>query len=262
PGKQAGEVTSGAAKETGLSPKTPVMIGMGDTQSGYIGSGIISPGDAGIVAGSFWLPSVISSEPLIDLSKRIRTNCHAIENLWILESCSFYTGLAIRWFRDAFCQEETLKARKLGKDPYELMDEMAERVAPGSHGMQVILSNIGNNSHWIHASPAFLNFNVLDPRSYNKATFYRALLENTSYQSLGEFNNIVEVCGSWPKEIVFSGGGSNSPLLAQILADTLDIPVKVPLVHESTALGAAIMSACGIGIYDSVAAACKKAVHF
>jgi len=261
PGKQVGVVSSGVAEETGLVEKTPVMAGMGDTQSGYIGSGVISAGDAGLIAGSFWLPSIISPKPLLDPKKRTRTNCHGIDNLWIIESCSFYTGLALRWFRDAFCQEEALSAGKAGKDQYEIMNQMAEKVPAGSYGVQVIMSDVGNNSRWIHASPAFLNFDVLDPERYNKATFYRALLENSAYQTLGEMENIADVYGEWPKEIVFSGGGSKSPLLAQIIADTLNIPVKVPVVHEATALGVAAMSAYRIGIYGSLTEVCSQFVR-
>lgn len=262
PGKQVGEVTPESARATGLIVKTPVMNGMGDTQSGYIGSGVIAPGECGLIAGTFWLPSIISSKPLIDPRKLIRTNCHAVKNLWIIESCTFYTGLSIRWFRDAFCQEEIRQARELGKDPYELMERLAERVVPGSYGLQVIMSNVCNNSRWIHASPAFLNFDVSDPVKYDKAAFYRALLENAAYQALGEMENIVEVYGRWPKEIIFSGGASKSSLMAQILADTLGIPVKVPVVREATALGAAVMSAYGAGLYRSVEEACSACVHY
>jgi autoinducer 2 (AI-2) kinase len=261
PGLQVGEVTARAARETGLPEKTAVMAGMADTQGGYVGSGVISAGDTGMIAGSFWLPSIISAEPLLDPEKRVRTNCHGVENLWIVESCTFYTGLALRWFRDAFCQQEIAMAKELGKDPYEIMNAMAENVPAGSHGIQVIMSNVANNSRWIHAAPAFLNFDVLNPQKFNKASFYRSLLENSAYQTLGELENIARVCGEWPKEIVFSGGGSKSPLLAQIIADTLEIPVKVPAEHEASALGVAAASACGTGLYSDLSEACAKFVH-
>jgi autoinducer 2 (AI-2) kinase len=141
------------------------------------------------------------------------------------------------------------------------MNKQAEKVPPGSYGIQVIMSDIGNNSHWIHAAPAFLNFNILSPDKYNKVSFYRALLENTAYQSLGEFENISYVWGSWPTELKFSGGGSNSPLLAQILSDTLNIPVRVTEVHEATALGTAAVAAFGAGFY-SMEEACEQFVRW
>ncbi len=41
----------------------------------------------------------------------------------------------MRWFRDAFCQEEKKLADKLGVDAYELLEEQAKDVPVGSHGI-------------------------------------------------------------------------------------------------------------------------------
>jgi autoinducer-2 kinase len=259
PSKLAGTVTAKASEETGLLENTPVITGAGDTQGGYIGSGVIRPGDAGLVAGTFWVPAVISDKPLLDERRLIRTNCHAVRGQWIIESTSFFTGLVIRWFRDAFYRQDLEKTEK---DIYARMSRDAERVPPGCHGMQVIFSDIANNSRWIHAAPAFLNFDVVDPERFNRGTFFRAILENTAYQSYGEFKNISNVFGSWPEEIKFSGGGSNSRLVCQILSDTLDTPVRVPVVREATALGTAAVAAFGLGLYESLSEACGRFVKW
>jgi len=262
PGTQVGAVSARAAEETGLAAGTPVIMGAADTQSGYVGTQVIAPGDAGLVAGSFWLPAIVADQALLDPQRRVRTNCHAEPGQWIIESCSFYTGLALRWFRDAFCQEEISRAREQGTDPYDLMNRRAERVPPGSHGVQVILSNVGNNSHWVHAAPAFLGFDILSPDRHNKFTLYRAMLENAAYQTLGELENISDVWGSWPREIAFSGGAARSPLWAQIIADTLDTPVRTPAVQEATALGTAAYAALGVGMYDSSSQVCERFVRW
>ncbi len=259
PSESAGVVTKKASEKTGLAENTPVITGTGDTQGGYIGSGVIEPGDAGLVAGSFWVPAIIADEPLLDERRIIRTNCHAIKNRWIVESCSFYTGLVLRWFRDAFYRTEVKGA---GDDTFARMNAEAAQVPPGSYGMQVIFSDVGNNSRWIHAAPAFIDFDVLDPARFNRATFYRAILENTAYQSYGEFENISRVYGSWPAEVKFSGGGANSPLLCQMLSDTIDRPVRVPVVHEATALGTAAVAAYGVGMYGSLAEVCNRFVRW
>lgn len=262
PGTQVGTVSDGAADETGLAAGTPVIMGAADTQSGYVGTRVIAPGDAGLVAGSFWLPAIVADRPLLDPERRVRTNCHSEPGQWIIESCSFYTGLALRWFRDAFCQAEISRAREQETDPYDLLNRKAEGVPPGSHGVQVILSNVGNNSHWVHAAPAFLGFDILSPERHNTVTLYRAMLENAAYQTLGELENIADVWGSWPREIAFSGGAAKSPLWAQIIADTLDTPVRTPAVQEATALGTAAYAALGIGMYDSLNEVCEHFVRW
>ena len=67
------------------------------------------------------------------------------------ESISFFTGLTMRWFRDAFCAEEKLIAERLGIDTYTLLEEMASRVPPGSWGVMPIFSDRMRFKTWYHA---------------------------------------------------------------------------------------------------------------
>jgi len=69
----------------------------------------------------------------------------------------------------------------------------------------------------------------------------------------GHIDLVREATGNEPAELVFAGGASKSDLWAQILADVTDKPVKVPVVKEATALGAAILAGVGVGIYASPA---------
>jgi autoinducer 2 (AI-2) kinase len=142
------------------------------------------------------------------------------------------------------------------------MNQQAERVPPGSHGVQVILSNVANNSHWVHAAPAFLGFDILSPDRHNRVTLYRAMLENAAYQTLGELENIAGVWGSWPGEIALCGGAARSPLWAQIIADTLGIPVRTPAALEASALGTAAYAALGVGMYQSLGEVCERFVRW
>lgn len=48
------------------------------------------------------------------------------------------------------------------------------------------------------------------------------------------------------------GGASNNQFLMQFQSDILGIPVEVPVVKETTALGAAFMAALGIGEFNSL----------
>ncbi|MGL4859608.1 MAG: FGGY-family carbohydrate kinase, partial [Enterobacteriaceae bacterium] len=49
--------------------------------------------------------------------------------------------------------------------------------------------------------------------------------------------------GIVPDEIRLTGGGANSPLWRQIVADVMNCPVVVPREREAAALGAAIQAA-------------------
>lgn len=100
------------------------------------------------------------TEPITDPHAAIRVNCHVVPNLWQYETIAFFPGLVMRWFRDAFCQEEKKLADKLGVDAYELLEEQAKDVPVGSHGIIPTFSNVMNYISWRHAAPSFLNLSL------------------------------------------------------------------------------------------------------
>ncbi len=121
PGTIAGVVSAGAAAATGLRPGTPVVVGGADTQLGLVGIGVVEPGRFTVVGGTFWQQTIGLSEAIVDPKARLRTLCHALPGQWMMEGLGFYSGLAMRWFRDAFCDFEKLEAARTAVDAYTLM---------------------------------------------------------------------------------------------------------------------------------------------
>src|ERR1700694_3513616 len=160
PGTVAGKVSAEGAAATGLRPGTPVVVGGAGPQLGLVGIGVVEPGRFTVVGGTFWQQTIGLSEATIDPQARLRTLCHALPGQWMMEGIGFYSGLTMRWFRDAFCDLEKLEAERTGVDAYTLMERAAMGVPPGSNDVIGILSNLMTARRWIHASPAFLQFNV------------------------------------------------------------------------------------------------------
>jgi autoinducer 2 (AI-2) kinase len=180
----------------------------------------------------------------------------------MMEGIGFYCGLSMRWFRDAFCDHEKREAERTGVDAYTLMERFAADVPPGSNDVIAILSNLMVASRWIHASPTFTQFNVGDPAHSGRKECIRAIEEAAAYVSLGHLHAIEEITGRTIEEAVFTGGASKGTLWPRIMADVLGIPVKVPHVKESTALGAAMLAGVGAGVYPDIATAAKEVVSF
>ena len=78
----------------------------------------------------------------------------------------------------------------------------------------------------------------------------------------GHLELVREATGNAPSEIIFAGGASKSDLWCQILSDVLGLPVKVPVVREATALGAAILAGYGVGVYGSIAQGAERCVKW
>jgi autoinducer-2 kinase len=262
PGTIAGVVSSGAAAATGLRPGTPVVVGGADTQLGLVGIGVVEPGRFTVIGGTFWQQTIGLSEALIDPRARLRTLCHALPDQWMMEGIGFYCGLSMRWFRDAFCDLERLEAERTGVDAYTLMERAALGVPPGSNGVIGILSNLMTASRWIHASPAFVQFNVGNPASSGKKECVRAIEEAAAYVSRGHLKVIEEITHRSIDSAVFTGGASKGTLWPRILADVIGVPVSVPRVKESTALGAAMFAGIGAGLFPDVATATREVVSF
>jgi autoinducer 2 (AI-2) kinase len=262
PGTVVGPVTARAAEETGLAEGTPVVVGGADTQLGLVGIGVVSPGRVTLVGGSFWQLTIVTDAPLIDPAARIRTLCHAVPGQWMTEGIGFYCGIAMRWFRDAFCEPEVAEAAHRGVDPYVVMEEAAARVPPGSNGVTAIFSNVMDARRWVQAPPAFIGFDVERPASSNRIACIRALEEQAAYTARGHLAIIRDLTGRTVDELVFTGGAAKGSLWPQIVADVVGLPVRVPVVKESTALGAAICAGVGAGVYRDVQEVSTELVRF
>jgi autoinducer 2 (AI-2) kinase len=262
PATVAGVVSAAAAATTSLRAGTPVVVGGADTQLGLVGIGVVEPGRFAVIGGTFWQQTIGLSEAMIDPKARLRTLCHALPAQWMMEGIGFYSGLTMRWFRDAFCELEKLEAERSGVDAYALMERAAMDVPPGSNDVIGILSNLMTASRWIHASPAFVQFNVGDPANSGRKECIRAIEEAAAYVSYGHLQIIGEITAQPIDHAVFTGGASKGTLWPRILSDVLGLPVSVPRVKESTALGAAMFAGIGAGLYPDVATAARQVARF
>ena len=261
-GEVLGKVTQKASKETGLLQSTLVVMGGGDVQLGSAGLGVTKLNDCAIIGGSFWQQIVnIKSlrKPPKDIS--VRVNPHVIKNQSQAEGITFFSGLVVRWFRDAFCQHQMIKAKRMNVDVYSLLENMASKVPVGSHGIMPIFSDDMKYKKWYHASPSFLNLSI-DPEICNIASMFRSLQENACIVSNINLKKIEAFSHTKFKSITFAGGASKGTLWPQILADVTGKKVKIPVVKEATALGAAMSAGVGAGLYKDLNSASKKLVKF
>lgn len=262
PGSVIGGVTPRAARETGLLEGTPVVVGGADTQLGLVGIGVVTPGRCSVIGGTFWQQTIVLDTPLIDPEGRLRTLCHTLPGQWMMEGLGFYSGLAMRWLRDAFCELEKERAAARGVDPYVLMEEAAAQAPPGANGVVGVFSNVMVARHWVHAAPAFMQFDLTDPYHSGRKECIRALEESAAYVSRSHVETIRALSGLEFDEVIFTGGAAKGSLWPQILADVLGVRVRVPVVKESTALGAAIYARLGVGLDDDLPSVLERVVRF
>ncbi|MDD2790002.1 MAG: autoinducer-2 kinase [Sulfurimonas sp.] len=259
-GTLMGNVTQEASIVTGLSLATKVVMGGGDVQLGSAGLGVVEAGQVAVLGGSFWQQVVnIPSQTQCPKDMGIRVNPHVIEGLSQAEGITFFSGLVMRWFRDAFCDMEKLEAKERGIDVYTLLEEKAKEVPVGSYGILPIFSDAMKYGKWYHGAPSFLNLS-LDASKCNRASIFRALEENAAIVSSINLEKIQAFSAIKIEELVFAGGASRGELWSQILADVTGCVVKIPKVTEATALGAAMAAGVGCNVYENLQNAAKALV--
>jgi len=259
-GKVMGNVSPQASVETTLSTHTKVVMGGGDVQLGSAGLGVVELGQVAVLGGSFWQQVVnIPKETKPPQNMQIRVNPHVVSELSQAEGITFFSGLVMRWFRDAFCEIEKMQAKEQGRDVYAVLEEKAKNIPAGSYGIMPIFSDAMNYKKWYHAAPSFLNLS-LDSTRCNRMSMFRSLEENAAIVSSINLEKIEAFSGVAIEEIVFAGGASKGSLWSQILSDVTGKRVKIPKVTEATALGAAMAAGVGCGVYPDLKEAAKKLV--
>jgi glycerol kinase len=84
-------------------------------------------------------------------------------------------------------------------------------------------------------------------RGATRAHLARATLEAIAYQTVDAVRAMERAAGQPLNELRVDGGATANAWLMQFQADVLGVPVVVPEIAETTALGAAYLAGVGIG---------------
>jgi xylulokinase len=243
-----GNLRQEVADSLGLTTSTMVMIGCGDEHAACLGAGITQSGLVADIAGTAEPVCAASRELVFDATRLVETHCHADPDLWLLENPGFVSGGNFRWLRDQFASGQT----------YALLDGEAAALPPGAEGLTFLPSLMGAMAPTWNESArgTFAGFTLAHTRGH----FVRALLEGTAY-AVRDNTSQMQASGLPLREMRVVGGGAKSRLWNQIKADVTGLPVSVPAVTETTALGAAFLALVGLGAYSSLSEASDHIVQ-
>jgi xylulokinase len=257
PGKIVGTLTTEAARELGLTGKTFVVTGGMDQSVGAIGAGNIQSGIVSESTGSALVIQATISDPMLDKSKVVPVYCHSVPEKFLFAPVCPTAGMAFKWLRDSFFQDEIKQADRDKTDAYDRLTRLAQDVPPGADGLVMLPHLMGAFSPEPNgaARGSFTGFTL----SHTRGHFVRALLEGVAFM-LKQNLEFIERTGMEIHEIRSMGGGSRSPLWNQIKANVCNRPV-VTLVNEETGLlGDAILAGVATGIFHSIEAGCDAMV--
>jgi xylulokinase len=170
------------------------------------------------------------------------------------ENPGWLSGGAYRWFRDEFGSVEAARAAATGADVYELLNALASDSAPGAEGVLWVPALSGAMTPEWNAAARAGWFGLSS--AHGRAHLARALLEGNAF-ALRDVLEAIRAAGQQPSELVCVAGGARGDLLRQIRADVTGLPVTRPDDVETTARGAAMLAAAGVGLHRDVPSAAR-----
>ena len=238
----SGRVTEEAAPLTGLAAGTPVVGGGGDQAANGVGVGAVREGVAALSLGTSGVVFVTTDTPQIEPEGRLHAFCHAVPEKWHLMGVMLSAAGSLRWFHDELAP---------GEDIAELVAS-AEAIEPGADGLLFLPYLTGERTP--HPDPlargAFVGLTV----RHTRAHLVRAVLEGVAF-GLADSLSLIRDAGVDVSQVRASGGGIQSGLWRQMLADVLDAEIVTVGTTEGAAYGAAVLAAVGSDWFETVEAA-------
>ncbi len=252
----AGKVRAAAAAETGLASGTPVLTGATDTVMEVYASGAIRPGHATVKLATAGRICVVTESGMPH--PMLVNYRHLAPGLWYPGTATKSCAASYRWYRDALCEGEVARARAAGRDAYDILNEGAASVPPGSDGLFFHPYLQGEMTPYLDDS---LRGSFIGLSSFHgKAHFTRAVLEGVAY-SLYDCMGVLRELGIEPERAIAIGGGASSPLWLGILADVLGIELDKNENDDSSSLGSAMLAGVATGVFDSLEDSVRKCVR-
>jgi L-ribulokinase len=255
-GSCAGTLTAEAAQWTGLPEGIAVAVGNVDAHVTAPAAGAVEPGRMVAIMGTSTC-HVMSSTVL----KEVPGMCGVVDGGIIAGSFGYEAGQSgvgdiFGWFtRTSVPASYSEAAAAAGESVHEHLTRLAQMQDVGEHGLVALDWHSGNRSVLVdHELSGLVIGTTLATRPEDT---YRALLEATAFGTrviVETFRN----SGVPVEEFVVAGGLARNPLLMQIYADVLRMPLSVIASTQGPALGSAIHAAVAAGCYSDVPVASKS----
>ncbi|MBD8028630.1 glycerol kinase GlpK [Ureibacillus sp. Re31] len=157
---------------------------------------------------------------------------------YALEGSIFVAGSAIQWLRDG------LRMFNNAAD-----SEQYCRRVDSTDGVYVVPAFVGLGTPYWDSEARGAIFGLT--RGTTKDHFVRATVESLAYQTKAVLDAMEKDSGISLKTLRADGGAVKNSFLMEFQSDILNVPVEVPKVNETTALGAAYLAGLAVGFWES-----------
>lgn len=218
----------------------PISGVMTDQQAALLGQACVTPGRVKTTYGTGCFMLMNTGDTFVSSANGLLPTVAWSDNgkvSYALDGGIYIAGAATQWLRDNLSiiksADETADMARKSKNKCELLfvPAFSGLAAPywDSYARGMMIGITGNTS---------------------KEDIVKATLEATAYQVRDVLDVMEKDAGTSITIMRCDGGASKNDYLMQFQSDLLGIPVDVPVITETTSLGAAFMAASGIGALD------------
>lgn len=229
-GSFLGKIIPHYADQFNLSPDTPIIVGGADTQLA-IKSTQPAIGDIVIVSGTTTPIAKIVNQYVTDERQRTWTNRHIDPGSFILEANAGVTGLNYQRLKEIFYPNEG----------YDIIEK--ELAASSSYQCVASLGSMLAEEKISPAKGGFI-FDVPVSHELTRADFVRATLWDIACSIKENFETLCAVAGHTPDSVWACGGGFQSKMLLQFIANLINKKVLIrDGFQQASVVGGALV--CG-----------------
>lgn len=229
------EVTGRLLPEYGL-PGCIVTAGAGDNAAAAIGTGTVRDGGCNISLGTSGTIFLSQDAFSVDPKNALHSFAHA-NGKWHLMGCILSAASCRKWWlEDIFGSADYLA-------------EEAEIAAAADSDVIFLpyLSGERSPHNDVSARGAFIGLSAQTTRGQMS----RAVMEGVAF-ALRDCLEIAVSNGLRPTETNLCGGGAKSRIWRQIIADALQMPVRILSTEQGPSFGGAMLAMVGAGEYATV----------
>jgi len=256
PGDRIGVVSPESAKETGIPEGIPVISCGSDKGCETIGMGVLNERSASLSFGTTATVQT-TTRTYFEPIRFMPAYPALIPGHYNPEVEIFRGYWMITWFKNEFAHEEVSEAHERGVRPEQVLDAMLREIPAGSMGL-LVQPYWGPGLKHSEAKGSMIGFGDVHRKPY----VYRAVIEGLGYALLDGLRQMEQAGKFHVERIAASGGASRSNGVCGITADIFDLPLLRGATHEAAGLGAAIVTAVGLGMYPSFDSAIRSMVQY
>ena len=224
-----------------------VCAGAGDNAAAAVGMGVIGEGGCNVSLGTSGTLFLSGKSFAEDKRNALHSFCHA-DGGYHLMGCILSAASCNAWWSENILHTSDYAHEQAG---------LEEKT--GKNGVYFLPYLMGERSphNDVNARGVFLGMRA----DTTRGEMTLAVLEGVAF-ALRDCLEAARACGVTASVTNICGGGAKSPLWRRIVANVLNMDVRVPETEQGPSFGAAILAMAGCGEYATVKDAADRIVRF